>query len=123
MFWNDGNILEGCMSPKKYIHINSRGDVEPCVFAHYATHNIREHSYIEVLNSPFFHLLREKHPFNPDHRRPCPVIDNPAVYREIMEKIHPKPTEPDADKALYDLGPFLDRYAQEYAHLLEKDQT
>ena len=76
MFWNDGNILEGCMSPKKYMHVNSRGDVEPCVFTHYSTHNIKEHSFVEVLNSPLFHMLRDRHPFNPDHRRPCPVIDN-----------------------------------------------
>jgi MoaA/NifB/PqqE/SkfB family radical SAM enzyme len=122
MFWNDGNILEGCMSPKKYMHVNSRGDVEPCVFAHYSTHNIREHSFIEVLDSPFFHMLRDKHPFNPDHRRPCPVIDNPRVYREIMEKIKPKPTEPDADKALFELGPFLDQYAEEYGRVLEEEE-
>ena len=122
MFWNDGNILEGCMSPKKYIHINSKGDVEPCVFAHYSTHNIKEHSFIEVLDSPFFHMLREKHPFNPDHRRPCPVIDNPRVYREIMQEIKPRPTEPDADKALFELGPFLDKYAEEYGRLLDEDE-
>jgi len=110
------------MSPKKYIHINSKGDVEPCVFAHYSTHNIKEHSFIEVLDSPFFHMLREKHPFNPDHRRPCPVIDNPRVYREIMQEIKPRPTEPDADKALFELGPFLDKYAEEYGRLLDEDE-
>jgi len=61
MFWNDGNILEGCMSPKKYMHINSRGDAEACVFAHFSTHNIREHSFVEILDSPFFHnFCRER---------------------------------------------------------------
>ncbi len=121
MFWNDGNILEGCMSPKKYIHVNSNGDVEPCVFAHFSTHNIREHSFVDILNSPFFKLLREKHPFNPDHRRPCPVIDNPHIYREIIDKIKPKPTEPEADKVLKDLAPFFDKYSEEYGRLLEKE--
>jgi MoaA/NifB/PqqE/SkfB family radical SAM enzyme len=122
MFWNDGDILEGCMSPKKYIHINSRGDVEPCVFMHFSTHNIREHSWVEVLQAPFFQRLREKHPFNPDHRRPCPVIDNPQVYRDIMRDIKPRATEPEADKVIQDLGPFFDRYAEEYGRLLKQEK-
>ncbi|MCP4667612.1 MAG: radical SAM protein [Deltaproteobacteria bacterium] len=123
MFWNDGNILEGCMSPKKYMHVNSRGDVEPCVFTHYSTHNIKEHSFVEVLDSPFFHMLRDRHPFNPDHRRPCPVIDNPHIYREIMEKIKPMPTEPEADKSLIELGSFFDQYSEEYGRLLEEEES
>ena len=121
MFWNDGNILEGCMSPKKYMHINSKGDAEACVFAHYSTHNIREHSFAEILDSPFFHKLRERHPFNTDHRRPCPVIDNPHIYREIIREISPTATEPHANRALEELGPFFDEYSQEFARLLDKE--
>ncbi len=121
MFWNDGNILEGCMSPKKYIHVNSRGEVEPCVFAHFSTHNIREHTFTEILDSPFFHRLRERHPFNPDHRRPCPVIDNPHIFREVIKEFNPRRTEPEADRVLHELAPFFDRYAEEYARLLSED--
>lgn len=123
MFWNDGNILEGCMSPKKYIHINSVGDVEPCVFAHFATHNIRDNSLVEILNSPFFHMLREKHPFNPDHRRPCPVIDNPQIFRQILQEIRPRGTQPQAENLLTELAPFLDKYAQEYGRLLDEEKS
>lgn len=123
MFWNDGNILEGCMSPKKYVHVNSNGDVEPCVFAHFSTDNIRDHSFTEILDSPFFHMLREMHPFNADHRRPCPLIDNPRVYRDILQQIKLKGTEPEAGKILNELAPFLDKYAQEYGMLLDKEDN
>ena len=121
MFWNDGNILEGCMSPKKYIHVNSLGDVEPCVFAHYSTDNVREKSFVEVLHSPLLQRLREKHPFNNDHRMPCPVIDNPHVYREILRDIKPRPTEAEAGRVLGELSTFFDEYSKEYARLLEKE--
>lgn len=35
-FWNDGEYVEGCIAGgRKYLHINSNGDVEPCAFIHY----------------------------------------------------------------------------------------
>jgi len=42
-FWNDGNLVQGCMAGgKNYLHINVDGDVEPCVFVHFAADNIKE---------------------------------------------------------------------------------
>ena len=42
-FWGDGTLTGGCLSAgRKYIHINNKGDVEPCIFAHFATDNIKE---------------------------------------------------------------------------------
>ncbi|MCL5959148.1 MAG: radical SAM protein, partial [Chloroflexi bacterium] len=36
-FWNDGPLSEGCLSGgRRYLHINNKGDVEPCVFIHFA---------------------------------------------------------------------------------------
>jgi len=44
-FWNDGNLVNGCMAGgKNYLHINVNGDVEPCVFVHFAADNIKEKS-------------------------------------------------------------------------------
>ena len=40
-----------------------------------------------------------------------------------METIKPMPTEPDADKSLIELGPFFDKYSEEYGRLLEEDET
>jgi len=123
MFWNDGNILEGCMSPKKYIHINSRGDAEACVFMHFSTHNIREHTYLEILRSPYFQKLRDRQPYNGDPRRPCPVTDNPHIFRDILRETKPRPTEPEAEKILTDFAPWFDRYAEEYKQLLDKENA
>ena len=40
-FQNDGEFVGGCIAGgRRYLHINAAGDVEPCVFAHYANANI-----------------------------------------------------------------------------------
>ncbi|WP_287195036.1 radical SAM protein [Syntrophothermus sp.] len=52
-FWNDGALIGGCIAGGRcYFHINARGDVEPCAFAHFAVDNIKEKSLKDVLQSP-----------------------------------------------------------------------
>ena len=54
-FWNDGELTSGCIAGgRSYFHINTRGDVEPCAFAHFAVDNIRDKRLLDVLHSPFF---------------------------------------------------------------------
>jgi len=38
---------------RRYIHINHRGDVEPCIFVHFAADNIHEKPLAECLCSEF----------------------------------------------------------------------
>jgi len=53
-FWCDGPLVGGCMAGGRlYLHINQNGDVEPCVFAHFAVDNIKEKSLSEALGSDF----------------------------------------------------------------------
>jgi MoaA/NifB/PqqE/SkfB family radical SAM enzyme len=53
-FWNDGPFVGGCIAGgRRYIHINHKGDVEPCAFVHFAVDNIKNKSLIEALQSPF----------------------------------------------------------------------
>ena len=49
-FWNDAPYVEGCIAGKRYIHINANGDVEPCIFMHFATDNIQKKPLKEILN-------------------------------------------------------------------------
>ena len=44
-FQNDGEFAGGCVAGGRiYCHINAAGDVEPCVFIHYSSANIRDKS-------------------------------------------------------------------------------
>lgn len=86
-FWNDGEFTSGCVAGgKQYMHINARGDVEPCAFIHYSSVNIKDTSVLEALRQPLFMKYRENQPFNQNHLRPCPCLDNPSKLRNMVNE-------------------------------------
>ena len=86
-FQNDGEYVGGCIAGgRNYLHINPNGDVEPCVFIHYSDSNIREKTLLEALQSPLFMAYREGQPFNENHLRPCPMLENAGRLTEMVEK-------------------------------------
>ena len=85
-FWNDGEYPKGCIAGgRNYFHINANGDMEPCAFIHYSDSNIREKSLLEALQSPLFMAYRAGQPFNENHLRPCPLLDNPGALARMVE--------------------------------------
>ena len=84
-FWNDGEYVRGCIAGGRYnFHINANGDVEPCAFIHYSTVNIKQVSLLEALRSPLFMANQLRQPFNKNHLRPCPLLDNPHSLKEVV---------------------------------------
>ena len=84
-FQNDGEFAGGCVAGGRiYCHINAAGDVEPCVFIHYSSANIREKSFLECLQQPLFKLYRKGQPFNGNHLRPCPMLENPELLPKMV---------------------------------------
>lgn len=114
-FWNDAPIVGGCIAGKYYIHINSSGDVEPCIFTHFAVDNIKKKPLREIMKSDYFKELRKKQPFNDNLYMPCMWIDNPEVGREMHSKFGCYPTHPGADIIIKDenLKKGLDKYSKE----------
>jgi MoaA/NifB/PqqE/SkfB family radical SAM enzyme len=120
-FWNDGPYVDSCLAGgKEYFHINSKGDVEPCVFAHFAVDNIYDKSLKEVLNSPFFKAIRARQPFSENPLTPCMIIDSPHALRDLVKKHEAYPTHPGAETLLDELAPALDRYAEEYQAIADE---
>ncbi|MCL2761290.1 MAG: radical SAM protein [Desulfuromonadales bacterium] len=119
-FWNDGPIISGCIAGgRKYFHINANGDVEPCVFCHFAVDNIRETSIAKALDSPLFHSIREKQGEHENLLRPCMLIDRPETGRELFATEGARPTHKGADSIFKELGSEMDRYSEEYAKLAD----
>ena len=84
-FWNDGEFVGGCIAGgRRYLHINARGDVEPCAFIHYSNVNIRDVSLLEALRQPIFMEYRKHWPFNQNPLRPCPCLDNPEKLKQMV---------------------------------------
>ena len=86
-FQNDGEFVGGCIAGgRNYFHINSAGDAEPCVFIHYSNANIHDSSILEILRSPLFMAYHNGQPFNKNHLRPCPMLENPELLRKMVHE-------------------------------------
>ena len=93
-FQNDGEYVGGCIAGgRNYCHINPKGDVEPCVFIHYSSANIREVTLLEALKQPLFMAYRDRQPFNSNHLRPCPMLENPEILQEMIKETGAKSTD------------------------------
>lgn len=120
-FWCDGPLVGGCLAAgRNYLHINQNGDVEPCVFVHFAVDNIKEKSLAEALKSDFMCSIRDRAPYHPNLLRPCMVIDHPYVLRECVAKCGAYPTHPEAEGIITELAPDLDAYGEEYGRMADE---
>ncbi|HHV98264.1 MAG TPA: radical SAM protein [Clostridiaceae bacterium] len=94
-FWNDGEYINGCIAGgRHYLHINANGDVEPCAFIHYSNVNIKDTTLLEALKSPLFMQYKMNQPFNENHLRPCPLLDNPDKLKAMVHNANAYSTQP-----------------------------
>jgi len=120
-FWNDGPHVQGCIAGgRRYFHINANGDVEPCVYTHVAMDNIKNVSLAEALNSPLFRAIRKRQPHNENQLRPCMIIDNPHIYREIIEETKPYFTHQGAEEVVTKMKDEMDAYAARFGVFADK---
>ena len=93
-FQDDGEYVGGCIAGgRNYFHINSNGDIEPCVFIHFSDSNIRRDTLFEALNKPLFMAYRKGQPFNDNHLMPCPMLENPHILRELIKSTGAQSTD------------------------------
>jgi MoaA/NifB/PqqE/SkfB family radical SAM enzyme len=96
-FQNDGEYVGGCIAGgRRYLHINARGDVDPCVFIHYSDSNIREKSLLDCLRSPMFMQYHDNQPFNTNGFKPCPMLENPDKLPEMVKAAGAHSTDPES---------------------------
>ncbi|MCF7934568.1 MAG: radical SAM protein [Spirochaetia bacterium] len=85
-FWNDGEYVGGCIAGgRNYLHINARGDMEPCAFIHFACENIHGKSLFTALGNPLFKAYHDNQPFDENLHRPCPMFDIPE---RLVQMVH-----------------------------------
>jgi MoaA/NifB/PqqE/SkfB family radical SAM enzyme len=125
-FWSDGCLTGGCMSGGTlYFHVNYRGDLEPCVFMHFAKDNIldmyRRGGHLwEVLKSPLFCRIREINRRDPNLLRPCPIIDHNEWLEEAIRSVGAVPTHKGAADIIGRLAPALRAWSAEYGKIADK---
>ena len=115
-FQNDGEYVGGCIGGgRNYFHVNSAGDIEPCVFIHYSDSNIRRHTLLEALRRPLFQAFYRGQPFNDNHLRPCPMLENPQLLRQVAGETGAQSTDLAATEPAEALCAKCDRYAADWA--------
>lgn len=114
-FQNDAEFVGGCIAGgKNYLHINANGDLDPCVFIHYSDSNIREKTILEALRSPLFMAYHDGHPFNDNMLRPCPMLENPELLREMVKKTGAKSTDLESPESVDHLCDKCENYAKHW---------
>lgn len=115
-FQNDGEYVGGCIAGgRNYFHINANGDCEPCVFIHYSGANIHECSVLEALKQPLFMAYHDNQPFNENHLRPCPMLENPEILQRIVAETGAKSTDLESPESAEHLCGKCVAYAQAWA--------
>lgn len=114
-FQNDGEYVGGCIAGgRNYFHINSAGDAEPCVFIHFSNSNIHENSILEILQSPLFMAYHNGQPFNHNHLRPCPMLENPEFLQKMVHETGAHQTNMESPETVEHLCSKCKAYADEW---------
>ena len=120
-FQNDGEYVGGCIAGgRNYFHINSNGDAEPCVFIHYSNANIHDSSILEILQSPLFMAYHDGQPFNRNHLRPCPMLENPELLKDIVKKTKAHSTDLESPEEVDHLCGKCEKYATSWEEAATK---
>ena len=112
-FQNDGEYVGGCIAGgRNYFHINANGDAEPCVFVHYSSANIKEVSVLDALRQPLFMAYHNNQPFNNNHLRPCPMLENPEKLQQMVHETGAKSTDLQSPESVEHLCGKCEQYAK-----------
>ena len=120
-FQNDGEYVSGCVAGGKYYcHINPNGDVEPCVFIHYSSANIHDMSLLDCLKQPLFKAYKANQPFNPNHLKPCPMLENPEKLIQMVHETGAKSTDLQSPETVENLCGKYEHYAADWNDTADK---
>ncbi len=120
-FWNDGEFVQGCIAGGRYyLHINANGDIEPCAFIHYSDSNIHEKTLLEAYQSPLFMAYHNAQPFNQNHLRPCPLLDNPGALTAMVEETGASSTDLQNPENVRDLSAKCEKAAENWKPVADR---
>ena len=120
-FQNDAQYVHGCIAGgRNYLHINAKGDVEPCVFIHYSNCNIHDTSLLDAYKSPLFMAYHDNQPFNDNMLRPCPMLENPEFLRQMVKETKAESTDYHSFESVDHLCDKTVKYAENWKPTADK---
>lgn len=76
-------VRGGCPAARDFVHVNHKGEVEPCCMVPFAADSVHERALEDILNSPFMNRVRDA-PYDEHGIKRCLVGENSAVLREAI---------------------------------------
>lgn len=120
-FQNDAQYVHGCIAGgRNYLHINAKGDVEPCVFIHYSNCNIHDTSLLDAYKSPLFMAYHDNQPFNDNMLRPCPMLENSEFLRQMVKETKAESTDYQSFESVDHLCDKTVKYAENWKPTADK---
>jgi len=84
-FPGDEKYIGGCLAAGRgFFHINPHGSAEACPFSPYSDRNLKEHSMLEVLASPFFKKLQEEELVGGEHNGGCALFQQEDQVKLLL---------------------------------------
>ncbi len=137
-FWNSAAASDGCISAGRsggYFYIEWNGNVTPCVFVPYTTHNVYDiykngGNLNDALNSKFFCEIRkwqDEYGYDKpaeEHQNwimPCFIRDHHTKFREVIQSCGAKGIDESSNQALEDESFYkgLIKYDKDFSALTE----
>ena len=82
--------------------------------------NIHECSLLEALKSPIFMAYRDGQPFNRNMLRPCPMLENPQLLREMVKRTGAKSTDLQSPESVDHLCEKCEVYAKHWKPMADE---
>lgn len=82
--------------------------------------NIRDMTLLEALQSPIFMAYHDEQPFNENHLRPCPMLENPELLRSMVEKTGAHSTDLQSPEFVEHLCAKCTAYAKDWTATADK---
>lgn len=82
--------------------------------------NIRDMTLLEALQSPIFMAYHDGQPFNENHLRPCPMLENPKLLRSMVEKTGAHSTDLQSTESAEHLCAKCTAYAKDWTATADK---
>jgi MoaA/NifB/PqqE/SkfB family radical SAM enzyme len=91
--WDEDDV-GGCLSAGRgFVHINAKGDLEPCPFAPFSDTNIREYSLKDALQSKLCQEIRKVPELSREKGGGCVLWKERELVRSLMETAESRETE------------------------------
>jgi len=84
-FPGDEKEMGGCLAAGRgFFHINPYGDAEPCPFSPYSDCSLKNHTLVEVLQSPFFKKLQDEKLVGGEHDGGCALFEHESIVKACL---------------------------------------